>query len=175
MNENYECFFNVIFQYQIFYEKCEINHKMKIKTASSDERALTVRAHRVAALSDCVLTCYKHVMMGRKQAVNVMSIRWCLSDFLCPVGGAMDMTQYWCTDLFMATPSRFLRDLAKIGNSMKKLLGLDASWWRILMAGPTPARKYGVDKDFPSMSLAWSEEYTDWLWSLWCPIWRRKT
>ena len=38
----------------------------------------------------------------------------CLSDFLCPVGGAMDMTQYWCTDLFMATPSRFLRDLAEI-------------------------------------------------------------
>ena len=63
--------------------------------------------------SDCALTCYFHLMLGRKQAVNVMSIGWCLSDFLCPVGGALDMTQYWCTDIFGATPSIFLRDLAK--------------------------------------------------------------
>ena len=82
-----------------------------IKAASSDEQALAGRACRTAAPSDCMLTCYLHVMMGRKHAVNIMSIRWCLSDFLCPVGGAMDMTQFWCTDIFRATPSTFLRDL----------------------------------------------------------------
>ena len=71
---------------------------------------------QAAAPSVCTLTCYFHVMLGRKRAANVMSVEWCLSDFLCPVGGAMDMTQYWCTDLFGATPSVFLGDLAEIAS-----------------------------------------------------------
>ena len=40
------------------------------------------------------------VIVGRKQAGNVMSIGY-LSDFLCPVGGAMDMTQF-CFVCFLA-------------------------------------------------------------------------
>ena len=110
-----------------------------IEAASSDERALAVRACRAAVPSDCALTCYFHVMMGRKQAVNIISIRWCLSDFLCPVGGTMDMTQFWCTDICRAPPSTFLRDLAQIGHCMVKLWGLDASWQRIEMDGITTA------------------------------------
>ena len=45
----------------------------KIKAASSDERPLAVCARQAAAPLDCMLTCYLHVMLGRKQAVNVMS------------------------------------------------------------------------------------------------------
>ena len=82
-----------------------------IKDASSNERALVGRARRADAQSDCPYTCYLHVMMGRKQEVNFMSIGWCLSDFLCPVGGAMDKTLFWCTDIFRVTPFIFLRDL----------------------------------------------------------------
>ena len=33
------------------------------------------------------------------------------TDFLCPVGGTMDITKYWCTDIFRATPSTLAKDL----------------------------------------------------------------
>ena len=79
------------------------------------------QVYQAAAPSNCALNCYLHVMLGRKQAVNVMSIGWCLSDFLCLVGGAMDMTQYWCTDIFRVTPSIFLKNLVKMGNCMLNL------------------------------------------------------
>ena len=84
-----------------------------IKSVSSDEQALAGRTRRAVVPPDFSLTCYLHVMMGRKQAVNIMSIGY-LADFLCPVSGAMDMPQFWCTDIFRATPSTFLRDLEEL-------------------------------------------------------------
>ena len=56
--------------------------------------ALAGRAHWAAALLDCTLPFYFHVMMWRKQVVNIMSLGSYFSDFLCPVGGAVDMTQF---------------------------------------------------------------------------------
>ena len=112
-----------------------------IKAASSDERALAICTRQALVPSDCALTCYLHVTMGRKQAVNI-SIRRCLSDFLCPVGGAMDMTQFWCTDICRAPPSTFLRDLAQIGHCMVKLQGLDAPWRGAELDGTTTVSSY---------------------------------
>ena len=40
----------------------------------------------------------------------------CLSEFLCPVGGAMDMTQYWCMEVFRATLYTWLMNLVWMGN-----------------------------------------------------------
>ena len=55
---------------------------------------MTNPGRRTVALSDCALTCDLHVTMWRKQAVKFMTIGQRLSDFLCPVGGAMDVEQF---------------------------------------------------------------------------------
>ena len=45
-------------------------------------------------MSDHLSLACHFVEERRKQAVNVMEIRRYLSDFLCPVGGTMDLTRY---------------------------------------------------------------------------------
>ena len=120
--------------------------------------------------------------MGRKQEVNVVSIRWCLSDFRWPVGGAMDMTQVRCIGIFRATPSTLLRNLVWMGNCVLKELMVNSKWengfhrhahqvWQ--------SQKLSTTFDLQSMSECedcgvkslgednfWTRHYTDFL----CPV-----
>ena len=101
-----------------------------IKAASSDERALAGRTCRAVAQPGFgTVGLRNHLLFAFHDGE---------SDFLCPVGGAMDMTQVLCTDICRAPLSAFLRDLAQTGHSMVKLQGLPGEGFK-WTAPPRPA------------------------------------
>ena len=93
-------------------------------------------------------SCWYWIIYAEVRRARVCNLHEYKMDYMWKISGAMDITQYWCMEVFRATSYTCVMNLVHMRNCMWKLLGLDVLWRSMTIDRSMTPTMYDVGEGF---------------------------